>query len=638
MTSAAGASRDHGAVAGDLRCPRCSAPIRKAGEILICARCDARYPIEQGVLDFRVHDRVAQNPGLDISPRILASLSADNWSLTIRELVSDRDDVMEKVEDLTSAGRAAWKGFLDLSDGGKLLVLGCGYGNLVEHLAPHFDRVYAIDDDIEKLGFAQRRFTIFNDTDDVVSLAVNDPTKLPFPARSIDTIVAVSPVDAGMMAEARRLLRDGGQILVVANNRLNLALPKGWWDRWSNAASPIRLLTRTIGLAAVWLRAQNGFQPLPGLRRAIRQAGFQERHLLGFSPDRHPPGDILPLKGPLAHRSSTVRSSLRSHALFLPAHGLTAGAGERHGASTYERLLEAVGHQLSASTAPIQIDRMIVTRKDKLIVLASRGEDQIVLRVPFGAAATAAERNNADMIKRVPDRSPRHLAEGTIDGVVYFVESMMSGVPAKESLVAGRREETLERIEGLLENLNPVSGLSPEPFEGARYRKLVDERLERLFEHVPDVLDHDQVREFFRSRLHGASLPFGLLHGDFSCSNIQFSDDGETGAIDWEAAAFDDLPILDAIGFLESVHRHLNPGHGMIDSFSALASGEFQSKADERFLLTRYDRLGIDRARHVGLVYLRWLRLVDYLLPYWLRFHPDGQQRYVHSLVETMLR
>jgi hypothetical protein len=38
------------------------------------------------------------------------------------------------------------------------------------------------------------------------------------------------------------------------------------------------------------------------------------------------------------------------------------------------------------------------------------------------------------------------------------------------------------------------------------------------------------------------------------------------------------------------------------------------------------------------LVYLRWLRLVDYLLPYWLRFHPGGQQRYVHSLVETILQ
>lgn len=583
-----------------------------------------------------------------ITEQMIANLSVETWVATIRDFLAGRDDMTEQLEVLTAAGRSAWKGFFDLKPDGRFLVLGCGTGNVIQNLAPHVSQVHGMDEDAQNLRFAQKRLAIFNPDDHVTFLAGAANGRLPFATGLFDGVIMADSAALGdrhRLAEARRVLRDDGQVFIIADNRFSLSLPVGWWDRWSVAPRPMAALARMAGLVTVWWRKRNGERSLPGLRRVVKRAGFSAIQVVGLWPGRQALEEIVLLRG---RRQTTglraplsVSNKLEKHELFLPTHGLLAQACGAPRDSTYDRIFATIARQLAdpGPVIPVYPTRMIVTRKDKLIVLADRGDDRLVVRIPFGPAAAAAEARNAVVLAKLeasrPGLGPRILGDGAIDGIEYRVESLMPGMSLGQGSDPG---SMLPRVEALLEDLNPSAGLISRAFEGAHYEALVEDRLARVFPFLSNDDLRERVRAFFRDRLHGATLPFGLVHGDFSRSNIHLSGEGQAGLIDWEAASFDDLPMLDAIGFLESVNRGHHPSHSLADGISALAKGVFQSPAQKRFLSARYERQGIDPACHVGLVYLRWLRQVDYLLPYWLRYHPDGQQRYIHQVVERMLQ
>ena len=235
-----GAGRRERALA-KLRCPRCAAALQEDDGALACRGCAARYPLEQGIVDFRQAGASAPRSGLAVTPQAIAALSAETWVDAIRDLLAGRDDMTERLEELTAAGRTAWKGFLDLKPGGRLLVQGCGYGNLVQNLAPHMGQVYGLDGDDQKLRFAQKRLAIFNRADDITLLAVSDPARLPFVAELFDCVIlsgGLEPAGQGAaLREIRRVLKPDGQIFPVAENRLSLTLPAGERGPW---ASPPR--------------------------------------------------------------------------------------------------------------------------------------------------------------------------------------------------------------------------------------------------------------------------------------------------------------------------------------------------------------------------------------------------------------
>ena len=575
--------------------------------------------------------------------------TAEAWVEGVRAFLSGRDNATDLLDALTARRLYAWKGLLDLSARGRLLCCGSGFGTVAESLVPHWDQIYLLETDHVRLRFVRQRLAISDIDSDVVFVAGQADGRLPFAPDSFDTLIIADPEvfnGSRMYSEARRVLRRGGQIFIVADNRFNLSLPTGWWDRWSTAAPPLPTLARVTGLIGRWWARRAGKFSVSSLCGSVERAGFGALRLYGLWPDRDRLNEIISYRGGPPSEPASVpskwRKNLKRHRLFVPSHGLLAQSGGDSRRSTFGRILEQVSSRLSGPDEALDVcvERTLVTRKEKIVMLARRGEDRFVVRIPLNSAAAAAETNNAAILEKLAT-PPRHFAptvrdEGTIDQLVYRVESMMPGVPLNQTLQAMGLRSALGRVETLLEQLHPSQDSRRVTFEGACYESLVEARLERLFPLIPDRLARKQVRETLRSRLYGADLPIGLVHGDFSCSNIYLYGDGQAGIIDWESAAFDDLPILDAIGLLESVQRAHHDSHSLSINMSMLASGTFRSPDEEQFLSRQYERLGIDPVHHMGLVYLRWLRQVDYLMNYWLRYHPGGHKRYIHDVIQRM--
>jgi ArsR family transcriptional regulator len=94
--------------------------------------------------------------------------------------------------------------------------LGCGTGAVVATLAPHVGRVIGVDASAEMLAAAQARVGALDNVD----LRRGTLEALPLEDQSLDAAVMMLvlhhlPAPAGALAEARRVLKPGGRLLVV---------------------------------------------------------------------------------------------------------------------------------------------------------------------------------------------------------------------------------------------------------------------------------------------------------------------------------------------------------------------------------------------------------------------------------------
>jgi aminoglycoside phosphotransferase (APT) family kinase protein len=195
----------------------------------------------------------------------------------------------------------------------------------------------------------------------------------------------------------------------------------------------------------------------------------------------------------------------------------------------------------------------------------------------------------------------------------------------------------LEEIFGLLRDLNPPgANAMPYPLVDDRYREHVSERLDVVTGVISDAHVRDDLAAYFHDRLYGLCLPFGVLHGDFSVTNIYTFNGVISGLIDWETGSTDAPYILDAINYLDSVYRLFHKGV-VSESIPALASARWESAAEHDFLHRQYAAARVDAKHHEALVYLRWLRHVSFLLRFWLKTDTTAIRSYVHDVVCAIL-
>lgn len=120
---------------------------------------------------------------------------------------------------------------LDLEPDMRVLDVGCGTGFATAGLLEHVDHVYALDQSPEQLERAVGKF----DTTGPVSFTRGDAERLPYDTDAFDVVwssgsIEYWPSPILALREFRRVLRPGGQVLVVGPNRPNNRILAGVAD------------------------------------------------------------------------------------------------------------------------------------------------------------------------------------------------------------------------------------------------------------------------------------------------------------------------------------------------------------------------------------------------------------------------
>ncbi len=147
---------------------------------------------------------------------------------------------------------------------GRLLDVGCGTGPLLTRYQRSGRATFGCDPSAAMLAQAARR-------PGATRLAAADGRRLPFADGTFDVVLAVEVVrwlppasERRLLAEARRVLRPGGLVVLTYAPRVNGVL----WEGWSQAVhlarsgrrSPVRQYSRTMS----------------GVRTVLAEAGFDD--------------------------------------------------------------------------------------------------------------------------------------------------------------------------------------------------------------------------------------------------------------------------------------------------------------------------------------------------------------------------
>jgi SAM-dependent methyltransferase/aminoglycoside phosphotransferase len=680
----AGAQAASALPSGRFRCPRCGGSLSETLTGLECAPCALRYPVREGIVDFRLarHDYYFNPVPRAEMHALIRDASLVAWDATVRRFLRFVRNVPDWIDNVAVNGRYAWKLFLDLPSDGRFLDFGCGLGNLTHNISPHVREVVALDLTWERLEFAQRRFARFNPGERITLVAGGDGPHLPFPDHHFDGIMLSGVLEwigddfdpaqlrgsrigkaARMVAsffgrrnprrvqlaflrELRRVLKPGGQLFVGIENRWGYEYFTGRPDHHSGlryGSLLPRFIANAYSIASRHRPYRTYTHSLPGARALFSGAGFARTRFVGLTPGYSKLREILPFDGgPLwrAIPANSAKQRIKRSRHCVPAFGIIADDG-RARSTLLDRLLGDLKARVG-SDAPFVFRDCLVSAKEKVILQGSLGGRDIVLKIPTDPAALAGERANAALLAQLSAQSqlapllPAPIAKGAFQNVAYFVESAVAGLPLARSIASMDRARVARMIEPVLEAMHSRIGEAvPLGVTDSCYRALVAEPVARLRSFGLDAAVAARLEAELGGGLAAGRWRLGLQHGDFSDNNVLIRDGRVAGVIDWEHALERGLPALDAIAYLESTERHVrNTDAGA--NLRRLARWDW-SCAEELDVLRRlYARLGIDAQAHPLLCRLAWLHGIGLKLNGMDRFDPAFVDRWVQPMIAEL--
>ena len=147
----------------------------------------------------------------------------------------------------------------------------------------------------------------------------------------------------------------------------------------------------------------------------------------------------------------------------------------------------------------------------------------------------------------------------------------------------------------------------PLPLKGVLYERLVHPYLGRIFDIIKDERMRNNIKALLHDHLEGATSRLGIVHGDFSVTNIIVNDGKISGVIDWEDVAYSAPPILDAFNYLDSLERARNKNASLAQTIPLLAWDDWSVVEEQSFLNNFFQFCGIDTRNRQGFALLYWL-------------------------------
>ena len=292
------------------------------------------------------------------------------------------------------------------------------------------------------------------------------------------------------------------------------------------------------------------------------------------------------------------------------------------------------------SLGPIELSECLVTGKDKVVFIGSAEGGSLILKMPASPLAEAGEACHHRMISTLRARSPlaglvpQPLTSGAFQGVLYYVETAVRGQPLGKSLHTVSRGAAAEMVGRLLVTMNAPSETQLQISAGdAAYNYLLGDAVANLRKAGIDAARCDALESRLGRVLLSRPWSLGLQHGDFARNNILLLGSELTGVIDWEYASLHGLPLLDALGYAESMQRFVDPQSTMQDNIHRLARWDWPCDEEISMVRALYRQFDVDERMHEFLCQLSWLSHVAHQLDTTARL----DRRFIDTRLAAML-
>ncbi len=420
----------------------------------------------------------------------------------------------------------------------------------------------------------------------------------PFDDQTLDMIFLFKLPSQSMLLTLKRVLKESGQIILLANNK------------YSYHALADKLSRKQRNTT---FRKEMSKQ---GYLKQLSTAGFDEIECHGVDISQ---SQILTLKANLPfvettdNASSSIKTKLKNSILFSPAFCFIASFGGKKIDSLLLKLYYELQQKFNYSH--LIFSQITITGKSKAIFEVNSDCNQYMVKIPFDQNGFKGEKQSQEVLRELDQilefsvNHPVDCFQGQIDDCHYFVESKCEGISLRDAVKLYGREHFAGEIFTVWQKLAfepsfKTRKVVDEPF----FAKIAGNAANKIMTLTSYQDEMAQVASKLKQDLMGTELSLGLIHGDFSISN-SFTVDGKiTALIDWESAENQGVVFIDLINIYTSIERFLHPQTDVVDNLLALVSGQWRSSSEWDYLEQAKQLLHISEPQFKALliVYFFW--------------------------------
>jgi len=562
---------------GFFACPYCGAnTLESKSDGLHCPACSKTYPFSYGLANFSF-SKVAhwEEAEEGIMRGLLNSFVGIDDALI--EMLNKSDPKLKEYLTGYALGRnrAGWKFLSSLNPGGRVLDLGCGWGNITLSLASNAGEIFAADVVPERVALTVRRLQEKGFLNVTGCVASGWP-RLPFPDSFFDLVVVNgvlewvpgSPRDAqsAFLKEISRVLKPAGQLYLGIENRFGIGYFFGRIEEHTKLRF-ISLLPRFLGGLYHLMRKGSEYRAYTysrgQLARFLKCAGFPDSVFYLPYPDYRDFYRIAALDDPVWMSNSFAPRTIRGKLAklinmktgflrnFSDSFAVLSAKSEAP-VSFIERLrLHLIKRNELGAQA--RIDQYFITSTARVNIRFIDGDKKYLLSL-------ALDRRAAKRIQMAV--SARNALSSVIEGsdIAADLKEFTHGEFEAEPYILRRfykyenaaffyKSDSASRImECSIDWLRKFHSLRVEeaPFAPAL---LLEGGFQKMLSFMPEEVKGAYGR--FLQACAGKLFKASLVHGDFRMENILMDTDMKVQkVIDWDLAMLKGFPLWDVFSLL----------------------------------------------------------------------------------------